>query len=70
LVYPAEADVNVGKLSVLTRLGTALLGARVGDVVRVSGAAGLRSLKVEAVLDQPEARGRLDSFHVTPEVAS
>src|SRR3954465_14468023 len=40
LVYPNEADLSVGKLSVLSPLGTALLGARVGDVVTVAGAAG------------------------------
>ena len=32
LVYPDEADINDGKLSVLAPLGTALLGSRVGQV--------------------------------------
>jgi regulator of nucleoside diphosphate kinase len=55
LVFPEEADLGARKLSVLNPLGTALLGARRGDVVQVVGAAGPRALKVKAVLYQPEA---------------
>jgi regulator of nucleoside diphosphate kinase len=59
LVYPDEADINDGKLSVLAPLGTALLGTRVGDVVEFDAPAGTRRLKVERVLYQPEAAGDL-----------
>jgi regulator of nucleoside diphosphate kinase len=59
LVYPDEADINEGKLSVLTPLGTALLGTQVGDVVEFDAPAGTRRLKVERVLYQPEAAGDL-----------
>ena len=31
LVYPREADIEQGRLSVLTPVGTALIGLRVGD---------------------------------------
>lgn len=58
LVYPDEADLSDGKLSVLSPLGTALLGARAGDVVRVPGAAGPRAIKIESILHQPEAQQR------------
>jgi regulator of nucleoside diphosphate kinase len=58
LVYPDEADLSVGKLSVLSALGTALLGARAGDVVSVAGAAGTRAIKVESILRQPAAQQR------------
>jgi regulator of nucleoside diphosphate kinase len=58
LVYPEEADLGAGKLSVLTPMGTALLGARVGDVVRIVGAAGPRAIFIDALLYQPEAAGR------------
>ncbi|HEV2506465.1 MAG TPA: nucleoside diphosphate kinase regulator [Mesorhizobium sp.] len=34
LVYPAEADISTQRISVLTPLGTALIGAEVGDCVR------------------------------------
>src|SRR5690348_4671953 len=46
LVYPDEADLRSGKLSVLAPLGTALLGARAGDLVRVATGDGVRALKV------------------------
>jgi regulator of nucleoside diphosphate kinase len=58
LVYPNEADLRVGKLSVLSPLGTALLGAHVGDVVSVAGAAGPRAIKIESVLHQSESQQR------------
>jgi regulator of nucleoside diphosphate kinase len=58
LVYPDEADLSAGKLSVLSLLGTALLGARAGDVVSVHGAAGPRAIKIESILHQPEAHQR------------
>src|SRR5688500_15548048 len=61
LVYPDEADINEGKLSVLAPLGTALLGTRVGDVVEFDAPAGTRRLKVERILYQPEAAG---DFHL------
>jgi regulator of nucleoside diphosphate kinase len=57
LFYPEEADLRSGKLSVLAPLGTALLGTRAGDVVRVATGDGVRALKVDAVLYQPEAAG-------------
>ena len=55
---PDDADLSTGRLSVLSPLGTALLGARVGDVVSVVGAAGVRRIKIEAILHQPEAQQR------------
>ena len=58
LVYPDEADPRSGKLSVLAPLGTALLGTRAGDLVRVATGDGVRRLKVDAVLYQPEAAER------------
>ena len=61
LVYPDEADIDEGKLSVLAPLGTALLGTRVGEVVEFDAPAGTRRLKIERVLYQPEAAG---DFHL------
>src|SRR4029078_2561303 len=40
LVYPDEADPRSGKLSFLTTVGTALLGRRAGDLVRVASGGG------------------------------
>ena len=59
LVYPDEADIISGKLSVLAPLGTALLGTRAGQVVSFDAPAGQRRLKVEKILYQPEAAGDL-----------
>ena len=61
LVFPDDADINDGRLSVLAPLGAALLGARAGDVVEFDAPAGVRRLKVEKVLYQPEAAG---DFHL------
>ena len=59
LVYPDEADRRSGKLSVLTTVGTALLGRRSGDLVRVATPDGVRSIRVEEILFQPEAAARV-----------
>ena len=57
LVFPKEADVNKGRRSVLAPVGTAIIGYRVGDVIEGEVPSGLRRLKVEEVLYQPEASG-------------
>ena len=67
LVHPNQADLRVVKLSVLSPLGTALLGARVGDVVSVESAAGPRAIKIESILHQPEAQQRARQRSARPE---
>lgn len=57
LVFPAEADYVRGRLSILAPIGTALLGYRAGDTVEWEVPAGVRRLKIEQVLYQPEAAG-------------
>jgi regulator of nucleoside diphosphate kinase len=57
LVFPDEADYSQGRLSILAPIGTALLGYRAGDTVEWRVPAGIRRLKVEQVLYQPEAAG-------------
>ena len=57
LAYPQQADVDEGRVSVLSPLGMALLGARAGDVVTVHAPAGDRKVKVERIHYQPEAAG-------------
>jgi regulator of nucleoside diphosphate kinase len=59
LVYPAEADVEQNRISVLAPIGTAILGYRLGDVIEWPVPAGLRRLRVEEVLFQPERAGAL-----------
>ena len=57
LVFPADADYERGKVSVLAPIGTALLGYRAGDTVEWEVPGGVRRLKIEQVLYQPEAAG-------------
>ena len=57
LVFPAEADYERGRLSVLAPIGTALLGYRAGDMVEWDVPGGVRRLRIEQVLYQPEAAG-------------
>lgn len=57
LVFPSEADIANNKLSVLAPVGTAILGQRVGDVLRWRVPGGWRRLKVERVVYQPERAG-------------
>ena len=59
LVYPADADMARNRISVLAPIGTAVLGYRVGDVIEWPVPAGLRRLRVEEVLYQPERAGAL-----------
>lgn len=57
LVYPEDADIDRNRLSILAPLGAVLLGARAGDIVSVDVPAGVRRIKVESVMYQPEAAG-------------
>ena len=57
LVFPAKADSATGKISILAPVGTAVLGYRVGDTVEWTVPAGLKKLRVEEIVYQPEAAG-------------
>ena len=58
LCYPPEADAAQGSISVLSPLGTSLLGLRVGEVARWRGIDGKTAeLVVRALAFQPEASG-------------
>ena len=58
ICYPVEANLEAGRLSVLAPIGTALLGYREGDVVEWPVPGGVRVLKIEKLLHQPEAAAR------------
>ncbi|MBC7253435.1 MAG: nucleoside diphosphate kinase regulator [Actinobacteria bacterium] len=60
LVFPGDADIDQGKISVLAPVGTGMLGYRVGDVLEWEVPAGLRRLQILEVIFQPEAAGRYD----------
>ena len=57
LVFPTEADSGGGKISVLAPIGTAMLGYRVGSRIEWQVPSGLRRIRVEEILYQPEAAG-------------
>ncbi|MCC7462824.1 MAG: GreA/GreB family elongation factor [Gammaproteobacteria bacterium] len=59
LVPPVDADAAAGRLSVLAPLGTAILGRRAGDEIHLRSPTGLRRLRLERLLYQPEAARRL-----------
>ena len=61
IVFPADADYEKGKISILAPLGTALLGFRIGDVVNWHMPGGTRRLRIDALVYQPEAAG---DFHL------
>lgn len=61
LVFPWDADYSSRRISVLAPLGTALLGYSIGDVVEWEVPAGVRRLRIDAILYQPEAAG---DFHL------
>jgi regulator of nucleoside diphosphate kinase len=61
IVFPADADFERGRISILSPLGTALLGYRAGDVVTWEMPRGTRRLRIEELVYQPEAAG---DFHL------
>jgi regulator of nucleoside diphosphate kinase len=61
LVYPREADLDLGKISVATPVGAALIGLREGQSIgwtTMSGAT--RRITLNRVAYQPERAGRYD----------
>ncbi|HEY3497113.1 MAG TPA: GreA/GreB family elongation factor [Polyangiaceae bacterium] len=60
LVYPRERRREPGELSVLSALGTKLLGARTGARFALSTGPSLRFVEVVALTYQPEAAGDWD----------
>jgi regulator of nucleoside diphosphate kinase len=61
LVYPGDEDPALGRISILSPQGSAMIGLRKGDGVRwpiLDGEA--RALTVLEVIYQPEAVGRFD----------
>jgi regulator of nucleoside diphosphate kinase len=60
LVFPADADIDAGAISVLAPVGTAILGFKEGDVIDWPVPSGLRRFRVKKVLYQPEAAGDMD----------
>lgn len=54
LVFPIDADVEQGRVSVFDPLGVAMLGRRIGDQIRWDVPYGVRRFEIKAVHFQPE----------------
>jgi regulator of nucleoside diphosphate kinase len=57
LVFPSAANISENRLSILAPLGMALLGYRKGDIIEWAVPGGVRKLKVDDIIYQPEAAG-------------
>ena len=60
LVFPAEANIEEHKISVLAPIGAGMLGYRLGNEFEWKVPAGVRRMKVVKVHYQPEAAGDFD----------
>jgi len=57
LVFPQDADADLGMISILAPVGTAILGYSKGSTVEWPVPSGIRRLRIEEILYQPEAAG-------------
>ena len=60
LVFPKEANFTEGKISILAPIGTAILGYQRGDTIEWPVPSGVRRLKIDKILYQPEAAGNYE----------
>ncbi len=61
LVYPDEADVEKNRISVLSPIGTAILGYAEGDMLEWNVPGGVVKVELKKILYQPEADKMFDS---------
>ncbi len=61
LVFPGDANLESGRISVLAPVGTAMIGYRTGNRISWPVPGGMKKLKVKKILYQPEAAG---DFHL------
>jgi regulator of nucleoside diphosphate kinase len=57
LVFPSNADLSAGRISIAVPLGAAILGHSEGDLVSWKTFDGTKTIRIEEVLYQPEAAG-------------
>lgn len=57
LVFPNEANLDEGKISILAPLATAILGRKLGEEVEFETPSGIRRLSVDEIIYQPESAG-------------
>jgi len=57
LVFPEDEDIYQNKISIYAPMGVALIGYRVGDVIKWPVPSGTLRIKILEILYQPEAAG-------------
>ncbi|HNW27107.1 MAG TPA: nucleoside diphosphate kinase regulator [Spirochaetota bacterium] len=57
LVFPEKANIEENRVSILSPVGTAVLGYRVGNVIHWKVPAGVKKFIITRMLYQPEAAG-------------
>lgn len=57
LALPGMANLEEGRISVVSPIGTAILGYAAGDIIEWKVPSGTKTIRVEEILYQPEAAG-------------
>lgn len=57
LVFPEDADVEEEKISIMSPVGTAILGYAEGDIIEWPVPSGVCHIRIEEILFQPEKSG-------------
>ncbi len=57
LVFPEKANIEENRVSILSPVGTAVLGYRVGNVIHWKVPAGVKKFIITRIIYQPEAAG-------------
>lgn len=58
VVFPDDMNPKRNHISVLTSLGTALIGQSVGDNIKLNQSTGIRRFNISEILFQPEENNR------------
>ena len=59
LVFPKDANIETGAISILAPIGTAILGYSTGDIIEWAVPSGTRRIRIKETVYQPEAAGQL-----------
>ncbi|MCK3685108.1 GreA/GreB family elongation factor [Maribellus sp. YY47] len=57
LVYPKDANFKQGNISILSPLGSALIGYQSGSIISFKVPGGIKKMKISKLIYQPEANG-------------
>lgn len=57
LVFPKDANIEKGNISILAPVGTAIIGYSEGDIIEWPVPSGVRRIRIKKIIYQPEAAG-------------